>query len=216
MREWTHDWEHKINIITEKGNVRKETNLAYEYFCFFRNCGSIAETARHFEKNDNYMRQIATKYRWQERLSEKKEYDNQIAEEELTKERNKFLSNIKKEVEEDNQALRRAEQDVLIQLGYIKNPKTKKYEPNHDVDKLKLLKTLSDIQKSLSTNRKDMYRAYGLPDKINDKQIIDADVSAVNEVTMLDKKTREELDQEYEDRFKQYLNHISEDDGANV
>lgn len=203
MKEWTYDWEHKIKITTPQGKQKTETNKCFEYFNCFKRIKSIVKTAEHFGKNPGYMQQVATKYEWQRRVSEMMEYETHIKDKELREQQTDLVATIKNETDEDNKALRKAEQDILVQLGYIKDPVTKEFKPNHDVSKIRLIETLTSIQKALSNNRRDMYRAVGLPDKLNDKQVHEAEVvnTGVFELNH-DFENEEEKLERYADYFK--------------
>ncbi len=174
MKEWSYDWEHKIEITTPNGNTAVETDKGWDYFCYYRDLGdkrSLQKVADHFNKTKGHIhKNYNKKYDWQRRISEKKEYDIWLKKKLLQDSQDELLKKNRQETAEDNHILRCLQQDLAIRLGYIKDPETDEYNPDPNLEFLDGVDRLLKMPQAFSTNRKDAYRANEMPDKINDKQ----------------------------------------------
>ena len=212
--EELYEWLHKVK---NKENGRLETKKAFEYRQWWQehDCPSLQKVADHFgttRKNidDNYCK----KYGWFEIRDKKQEYDVITYHKSLKKEQKDLIIDLQKTNDDRLKILKSRRNTLLIDIGAMPNPKTNRYEKK-DVDVDNAWKEIYEIDKRLSQVQKDLLSAYRLPEKINDKQLIDGNINQ-NAKLEFEKIPKEELDKEYEAKFEEYLKNISTDDEGDV
>lgn len=184
MTEWTYDWAHRIYITTPKGHRRQETDVAWEYFAYYRDLGYERTKTKVADKYKVPLRNIqeyAKKYRWDSRITEMTQYEDQQKQKKLHAKQETVLTQLQKDTIADNKILTAIEKAILIEAGLIENANGIK-EKTTKQNLTTIGNTLSQINIAKRSNRQDILRAYNMPEKINDKQNVNMESEVTAEV----------------------------------
>lgn len=218
MRDYLEDelyeWTHKVKSVD---TGRLETKKAFEYRQWWQdhNCPPLQQVADHFKttrKNidDNYCK----KYGWFKIRDKKQELDATKYNEKFKNEQKEIVSDLQKTNRDRLKILKSRRNTLLIEVGAMPNPQTNNFEPT-GIDVETGWKEIYEIDKRISQVQKDLLSSYRIPEKVNDKQIINGEIKN-NASIKLETKSKEELDKEYEAKFEEYLKNITSNNEGDV
>lgn len=168
-------FNNRITITTPTGQQRLETDIAWEFFCHYRDLGekrSYQKVAKDFGKTKAYVEQIAKKYDWQKRIHEMVDYEQeQKKKEKLRKKKNT--------VKRHENIFKTAQADIQKDIESIDNDPLMS-----QTDKAKAKATLYDkLYKAIEGER----TAIHLPKQYNDKQKVEAETQVKGDLTLTNK-----------------------------
>lgn len=198
-----------------KMNNNDETDLAYKcrLYWFKNNFPSYKEVADKCGTSKGNVTNYAKNYGWKDikkNAINLKELDEYNRDKEYKKE---TIKDLRKTNEIRGNALKIRLNFLLSEVGAVDGK-----EPNLELESIDIKEyweEIYNIMRLLSQWQYDHLRDAGLPKQINDNQKLEADIKTNSRVELTE-KSKEELDKEYEDRFKEYLQGITEDTSTDV
>lgn len=208
--------DYVLQRFPSKKNGNPETDLAYKcrLYWFKNNFPTHKEVAEHNGTTRGNVDNYSDNYGWNEikrTATDLEQLDEYNKDKEYKKE---TISDLRKTNEIRGNALKIRLNFLLGEVGAIDGK-----EPNPDLESTQIKECweeIYNIMRLLSQWQYDKLRDAGLPKQINDNQKVEADITSVSTVNIGQGKSKEELDREYEDRFKEYLANITEDSSTDV
>lgn len=186
-----HIWEYRYP---------HESTKSFNYFITYANLGERRSLAQVREKHGNnislrQLKEYSRKYDWVKRAEAKDEYDIQKRIKEHEKEKEEYFKKRLDRIKKYHDATDAVLQSLLIDLGLMENPKTKKYEKNKYVQSTSVANSLKNLSDANVNNTKLALRFLGLPETIKDTQEINLDSNNTLSANVNLQKTLE--DQEF-------------------
>lgn len=198
-----------------KINNNDETDLAYKcrLYWFKNNFPPYKEVADEYNTSKGNVTNYAKNYGWKDikkNAINLKELDEYNQDKEYKKE---TIKDLRKTNEIRGNALKIRLNFLLGEVGAIDGK-----DSNHELGNVEIKEywdEIYNIMRLLSQWQYDHLRDAGLPKQINDNQKVEADINTNSRIELTE-KSKEELDKEYEDRFKEYLQGITSDTSTDV
>lgn len=190
---------------------KNETDLAYKcrLYWFKNNFPTHKEVADNCGTSKGNVDNYSDYYNWRKikkiatDLKELDEYNQDL------KYKKETINDLRKTNEIRGNALKIRLNFLLGEVGAIDGK-----DANSELDSSEIKgvwEEVYNIMKLLSQWQYDKLRDAGLPKQINDNQKLEADITSTSNIEVTNIKSREELDKEYEDKFKEYLSEITQD-----
>ena len=201
-------WEKPLKSKT--GTTERGSKKYRDYY--FKHDGNITtkQIAKHFNKSESAINTYKYVYEWDSALSDKHNYESRKKAEAL---KEKAIDYFEKTYNNANELINLKFTLYLacaIVLGWI--PNRQQLPIPSDLTKEKALDILSKVP--IEQLNKMIIRSLGEPYTLNDTQKFEGEI--MEHRIVQSNKSKEELDQEYEDRFKEYLQNITTDSGTDV
>lgn len=166
-----HIWEYRYP---------HESTKSFNYFITYANLGEGRSLAQVREKHGNnislrQLKDYSRKYKWVKRAEAKDEYDIQKRIKEHEKEKEEYFKKRLDRIKKYHDATDAVLQTLLIDLGLIENPETKKYEKKKYTQSTSVANSLKNLADANVNNTKLALRFLGLPETIRDVQEISMD-----------------------------------------
>lgn len=186
-----HIWEYRYP---------HESTKSFTYFITYLNMGESRSLQKVREKHNNnislrQLKEYSRKYDWVKRVEAKDEYDIQRKIDEFEKEKEEYFKNRLDRIKKYHDATDAVLQSLLIDLGLIPNPETKRLEKNKYVQSTSVANSLKNLSDANVNNTKLALRFLGLPETIKDTQEINLDSNNTLSANVNLQKTLE--DQEF-------------------
>lgn len=207
--------EYILQRFKSNKSGKDETDLAYtcRVYWFNNNFPTYKEVAEKCNTSEGNVGNYATIYNWKDikrYAIDLKELDEYNRDKEYKKE---TIKDLRKTNEIRGNALKIRLNFLLSEVGAVDGK-----EPNLELENMDIKEyweEIYNIMRLLSQWQYDHLRDAGLPKQINDNQKLEADIKTNSRVELTE-KSKDELDKEYEDRFKEYLQGITEDTSTDV
>lgn len=166
-----HIWEYRYP---------RESTKSFTYFITYLNMGESRSLQKVREKHNNnislrQLKEYSRKYDWVKRVEAKDEYDIQRKIDEFEKEKEEYFKTRLDRIKKYHDATDAVLQSLLIDLGLMENPKTKKYEKKEYIQSTSVANSLKNLSDANVNNTKLALRFLGLPETIRDVQEISMD-----------------------------------------
>lgn len=166
-----HIWEYRYP---------RESTKSFTYFITYLNMGEGRSLQKVREKHNNnislrQLKEYSRKYDWVKRVEAKDEYDIQRKIDEFEKEKEEYFKTRLDRIKKYHDATDAVLQSLLIDLGLMENPKTKKYEKKEYIQSTSVANSLKNLSDANVNNTKLALRFLGLPETIRDVQEISMD-----------------------------------------
>lgn len=186
-----HIWEYRYP---------HESTKSFTYFITYLNMGESRSLQKVREKHNNnislrQLKEYSRKYDWVKRVEAKDEYDIQRKIDEFEKEKEEYFKKRLDRIKKYHDATDAVLQSLLIDLGLIPNPETKRLEKNKHVQSTSVANSLKNLSDANVNNTKLALRFLGLPETIKDTQEINLDSNNTLSANVNLQKTLE--DQEF-------------------
>lgn len=165
-----HIWEYRYP---------HESTKSFTYFMTYLNMGESRSLKKVKEKHKNIslrqLKEYSRKYDWVKRVEAKDEYDLQKKLNAFEKEKEEYFKTRLDRIKKYHDATDAVLQSLLIDLGLMENPKTKKYEKKEYIQSTSVANSLKNLSDANVNNTKLALRFLGLPETIKDTQEINLD-----------------------------------------
>ena len=165
-----HIWEYRYP---------HESTKSFTYFMTYLNMGESRSLKKVKEKHKNIslrqLKEYSRKYDWVKRVEAKDEYDLQKKLNAFEKEKEEYFKTRLDQIKKYHDATDAVLQSLLIDLGLMENPKTKKYEKKEYIQSTSVANSLKNLSDANVNNTKLALRFLGLPETIKDTQEINLD-----------------------------------------
>ena len=202
--KYEYDWRHPITVPNpkNKSGVSVE-NGSFKWFQYWleHDC-TYKEVAEYFNTSENNIQVIASLFKWRERKRNKEDHDSRQREALQLERYKEFIDTDYNNATTQLNSLYTLSQIALIFLGVL--PPQNNLEIPSDMDANKAIKILQGNPQAINKMHNQILRDLEKSDKINDKQEFTADITSKN--LNLNMKTDAELDELYENRFKEFIN----------
>lgn len=157
----------------------RESTKSFTYFMTYLNMGESRSLKKVKEKHKNIslrqLKEYSRKYDWVKRVEAKDEYDLQKKLNAFEKEKEEYFKTRLDRIKKYHDATDAVLQSLLIDLGLMENPKTKKYEKKEYIQSTSVANSLKNLSDANVNNTKLALRFLGLPETIKDTQEINLD-----------------------------------------
>ena len=199
-----HIWEYRYP---------HESTKSFTYFITYLNMGESRSLQKVREKHNNnislrQLKEYSRKYDWVKRVEAKDEYDIQRKIDEFEKEKEEYFKKRLDRIKKYHDATDAVLQSLLIDLGLISNPETKRLEKNESIKSTSVASSLKNLTDANVNNTKLALRFLGLPETIKDTQNINMEAnttSMVNTKLNIQKTLQDEQFMNNELRFMKKL-----------
>ena len=189
-------------LIGKDGRTENGSRKYRDYY--IDNNGEVTnqEIADHFGVSKSVIEGHKSNYNYDKVLADIKAYQRKKREEKREEAYQEFIDHDLNNAKTQVTALYTLSQIALIFLGVL--PPQNNLEIPSDMDANKAIKILQGNPQAINKMHNQILRDLEKSDKINDKQEFTADITSKN--LNLNMKTDAELDELYENRFKEFIN----------
>ena len=154
------------------------------------------------------LKQYSSKYHWVERVNKYDEYQAYQLQKEHEKEQVEYFNKRKKMLEAYHTATDATLNELMIDLGIIKNKETGRIEKNKSIKTTSVANSLSKLCEANLINTRLGLRLLGLPETIRDTQDITVDGNLNTENKTVQTNTVYNVDKTSKEFFEKQLEYI--------
>ena len=154
------------------------------------------------------LKQYSSKYHWVERVNKYDEYQAYQLQKEHEKEQVEYFNKRKKMLEAYHTATDATLNELMIDLGIIKNKETGRIEKNKSIKTTSVANSLSKLCEANLINTRLGLRLLGLPETIRDTQDITVDGNLNTENKTIQTNTVYNVDKTSKEFFEKQLEYI--------
>lgn len=154
------------------------------------------------------LRRYSSKYHWVERVNKYDDYQTYQLQKEHEKEQVEYFNKRKKMLEAYHTATDATLNELMIDLGIIKNKETGRIEKNKYIKTTSVANSLSKLCEANLTNTRLGLRLLGLPETIRDTQDITVDGNLNTENKTIQTNTVYNVDKTSKEFFEKQLEYI--------
>ena len=154
------------------------------------------------------LRRYSSKYHWVERVNKYDEYQAYQLQKEHEKEQVEYFNKRKKMLEAYHTATDATLNELMIDLGIIKNKETGRIEKNKSIKTTSVANSLSKLCEANLINTRLGLRLLGLPETIRDPQDITVDGNLNTENKTIQTNTVYNVDKTSKEFFEKQLEYI--------
>ena len=154
------------------------------------------------------LKRYSSKYHWVERANKYDEYQTYQLQKEHEKEQVEYFNKRKKMLEAYHTATDATLNELMIDLGIIKNKETGRIEKNKSIKTTSVANSLSKLCEANLTNTRLGLRLLGLPETIRDTQDITVDGNLNTENKTIQTNTVYNVDKTSKEFFEKQLEYI--------